>query len=298
MFKIKKIQEINHQIKSDFDKYDEKISRKKNNNILDIHTPTNDINFEENQNPSLSFTNHFKSSLSFSKTKINSAIGFNKSISFGNSINIRDSQNTYVDTTQSSAIKHDSVSSSDSLNFTVGNNESLNEYSKKESEYKDSYSFKRGRYSHSDTTIGLKHSAYAIENQNSYEDYHQKIKFSAYGSDLYFNLGLIQYKIRLNRLDVQTININFYNYIASSRIFNLCLTLAKRDRFGVRCNNVLFKHLNFMSRISKSLYGRESCFLENGKSVMYKENSRISIKNNLVEFTRGVVIRNNELTVV
>jgi hypothetical protein len=330
--KIDRINSFHNSMKTDFDEYDDKVdssrekndmrckrskrkfrmdsSREKNDMLLsenhftaqsfDNNLPDNFNSFVEKENLNISYHNSFKPSLSFmTDSKVNSVIGFKKNISFGNSINIRESENEYTRQNPSlTEIKHDTLISSDSISLHIGNSESISEYHNRISKSKHSYSYSEGEEKTSESDITFSHAGSAIVNKNSYETFFHKIKHSAYGVHFSFNLGLINYKVRRNRLSLYTVNINFNNYLASSRITNLFITVIAKNLYGEQFTNMLYGNFNFLSFLESKVYGESTCMLKNEVAVTYKENSRIAVKNKLLDFSRDAVAKKNDLVLV
>ena len=230
------------------------------------------------------YKNTAKTSLNIYQENINITQGNITNIKFGNQNSfygkIQKDNNDYIyQKNNDSKIRY--INNSDKININLGDQESTEKYQKRVSQnlnnklditITNSYIQNENNPSTS-TYINLNEN----EEYSSFKYFHNKTNFQLGGPSFYLNAGIFKGEIRMNRVSTYAMNVNFNDYLASSRLINLFLTISSRRNYDKLKKLCLGSQKYSISSAFKYIYSRESYFLKDTKIGLNRPNSIISV---------------------
>ena len=256
------------------------------------------------------YKNTSKTSLDIYQENINITQGNITNIKFGNQNNfygkIQQDNNNYIYQKNSDS-KIRSINNSDKININLGDQESTKKYQKRVSQnlnnkldititnsyiqnennptninkikINDNFAARSYNQDHnfswddSNTYINLNEN----EEYSSFKYFHNKTNFQLGGPSFYLNAGIFKGEIRMNRVSTYAMNVNFNDYLSSSRILNMFLTISSRRNYDKLKKLCLGSQKYSISSTFKYIYSRESYFLKDTKIGLNRPNSTISV---------------------
>ena len=250
------------------------------------------VNFTSIYNNSFNFENSYQSPISMSKSNTNAFLGETYEVSIGNHNNIRDAVSLLNDNTSTTpSTKHFKYSSINKSSFIIGNKDSTYQYESSSTIKKyGSYSISEGKKYKS----VLKYDNVTVERDlsSTYGEYYSyghtsKMNYVTLQS-FSANLGLVNYKTRGTRSINYLAMYNMNNYLASSRIFNLFLTLIHVKTTGTNNTRSIFRRTSAMQLFWRNIYSAKTT-LSRKKRVNF---GIVEHKVSLKKFEKKIVFSN------